>query len=226
MLFSFSTVDKRESHMFQSLLAALGPVPLFILLCSTAGLAQSSKPLTCQLTKPSVQPQGTNVRFQITLDCAKRVATPNSFFSGSDVLIGLTLYNPSAGESKSSSRATWKSIVDEFTPKYDLPVQRIKMPKSAGSSVVMLSAKASDVKGMTHLLFAAWPLSARKECSRTNMLARSGCHQYGYVLESPKGSGGIHPLASYPGLVIDESGESRSGSSSRQPRWIVERFRN
>jgi hypothetical protein len=200
---------------------------LLLVMNATAGLAQPKKPLLCSLTKPSTKTQGTNLKFQITLDCDRKGSGRSPFPSQTDVWIGLTLYKPSASDAKPTSTPSRKSITDQFTPKFDLPVQQLRPPQSTGTKVVTFTAKAADIVGKTHLLFAAWPLSARQQCMK-GKFARSGCLRYGYVLESPvRGADGIQPLASYPGLVIDESGgDGRGGGSIRQPRWIVERFRD
>jgi len=225
MPFAFSPLHSREMrrHWSPTLVSA---GCLFLVVSTTAGLAQPKNSLSCNLSKPIVKPQGINFQFQIMLACDRKAAGRNLFPSQADVLIGLTLYNPSEGDARPSSRPSWKSIVDQFTPKFDLPVQRLRPPQPTGTTVVTFTAKASDIVGKTHLLFAAWPLSARQQCNMNDKFARSGCQRYGYVLESPGRSDGIEPLASYPGLVIDNSGENRSGGSNNQPRWIVERFRN
>lgn len=226
MPFVFSPLHSREirRHWSPTVLASAGC--MFLVVGTTPGLAQPVNSLYCSLSNPIAKPQGINFQFQIMLACDRKAAGRYPFPAQADVLIGLTLYNPSEGDARPSSRPPWKSIVDQFTPKFDLPVQRLRPPQSAGTTLVTFTAKASDIVGKTHLLSAAWPLSARQQCKMNDKFARSGCQRYGYVLESPGSSDGIKPLASYPGLVIDNSGDSRSGGSNNQPRWIVERFRN
>lgn len=225
MPFAISPLHKHAMRQHFSSSTVICGCCLFLFINSVAAPAKSRNVLSCNLTKPLVKPQGSTLKFQITLACDGKSGR-NQFPSQSDVLIGLTLYNPSEGDAMPSSKPSWKSIVDQFTPKFDLPVQVARPRQSPGTTVVTFTAKSSDIEGKTHLLFAAWPLSARKQCNMSDKFARSGCKRYGYVLESPEGPDGIKPLASYPGLVVDRSSGNRSGGSNNQPRWIVESFRN
>lgn len=176
--------------------------------------------LSCGLTRPAMETRGSKLQFRITLDCSGKAPGSRPFPLPSEVLVGLTTYKPLPGNARTTASARRKIITDDNTPSFDLPVQRVPLPKAGGSRVVSLQADARDLAGTTHWLFAAWPPSARQTCDRTESFARSGCRRYGYVLVSPERSDeGIEPLASYPGLMIDES------SGNRKARWIVERFR-
>ena len=197
------------SHSLLLALMLLGAQPV---------LAKPS--LSCGLAKPSFQPNGSKLEFRITLDCSGKAAGSRPFPSQPEVLVGLTVYKPLPGNAKSTATAGRKIITDDNTPSFDLPVQRVPLPKAGGSSVVSFQANGKELAGKTHWLFAVWPLSARQPCESKESYARSGCRRYGYVLVSPdRSDDGIEPLASYPGLVIDES------TGNRKARWIVEKYR-
>lgn len=176
--------------------------------------------LSCGLAKPSMQPNGSMLKFHITLDCSGKAPGSRPFPSEPEVLVGLTAYKPLPGNAKSTATSGRKMVTDQYTPSFDLSAQRVRLPKAGGSSVVTFQANSIDLNGKTHWLFAAWPLSARQPCNSNESYARSGCRRYGYVLGSPEfSSNGIEPLATYPGLVIDDS------TGNRKARWIVEKFR-
>ncbi len=193
---------------------------LVALLLLGAPPALAKPTLSCGLVNPSMQPNGSNLQFRITLDCSGKAPGSRPFPSQPEVLVGLTAYKPLPGDSKPTASAGRKIITDDNTPTFDLPVQRVPLPKAGASRVISFQAKAKEISGKTHWLFAAWPLSARQTCDRKEEGTRSGCLRYGYVLVSPdRSDDGIEPLASYPGLVIDES------TGNRKARWIVEKFR-
>ncbi|MCP9873259.1 hypothetical protein KBY92_06735 [Synechococcus sp. Cruz CV-v-12] len=176
--------------------------------------------LSCGLTRPAMETSGSKLQFRITLDCSGKAPGSRPFPSQPEVLVGLTAYKPLPGNAKSTGTAGRKIITDDNTPSFDLPAQRVPLPKSGASRVVTFQANTKDLAGKTHWLFAAWPLSALQPCESKETYARSGCRRYGYVLVSPdRSDDGIEPLASYPGLVIDES------TGNRKARWIVEKFR-
>lgn len=95
----------------------------------------------------------------------------------------LTADKPLPGNAKSTAIAGRTIITDESAPSFDLPAQRLPLPKAVGRSVVSFQANSKDLAGKTHsLLFAAWPLSASQPCESKESYARSGCRRYGYVL--------------------------------------------
>jgi hypothetical protein len=113
-----------------------------------------------------------------------------------------------------SGKPKWIVLSDEDAESYDLPAKVLRIDKDSKRITVQFQGDAK-VADKQYMLFAAWPGSARKKCTKDSY-ARSGCLRDGYVIGDLSG---VSPIAAYPGLEINDLGEYRS------ERWIVERFR-
>lgn len=207
----------------------------------------------CALTEPKFHVSGSAGVFEITIDCGAAVANAKAFPSGEGVLAGLSLYADAKPDalmeqgtateltrtidaapairtalmkttaSKSVAVAggpKWIVLKDEDVESFDFPVQTIKLDSEPGKVAVKFQAEVKAFAGKRHMLFAVWPKSESKPCDRDNKFARSGCKSEGYVI----GDGaGVHPIASYPGMEINEFKHPNEGWTTE--RWIVERFR-
>jgi hypothetical protein len=190
------------------------------LLLVRAAPIQAKTPLSCGLVQPSFLDHGSTLEFRIKVDCSGNAPNSKILPSQPEILVGLTVYGPLTNNASRTSSPRRSIITDNNTNSFDLPVQRVPLPQAGSNSVVTFQAKRKDLSGTSHWLFAAWPLSARQPCNRTASMVRSGCRHYGYELVSPVADdNGVKPLASYPGLVIDDS------DGNRKARWIVEKFR-
>lgn len=218
-----------------------GAVLMLVALCAAA---QPTKP--CALVEPKYEAQGASVRFTIVIDCRPGVANARHFPLGREVLVGLTVYAGADGAGEDAALASrtvdaapeiraalgaagrsqgvrvagaprWITLVDAETESYDFTARSVRIEAAGTRIAVQFEGAEKTIAGKSHLLFAAWPSSARKPCKRSDKYARSGCRRDGYVLGS---AAGIASIAAYPGL---ETVGYRNGDVAE--RWIVERFR-
>lgn len=205
--------------------------------------AVQTKP--CSLIAPKYHSKGSNVVFEISINCESLQLSGKPFPVGVDILVGLTVYKKpdvnyalrnssnrileaspeivtalrGATQSKSplvAGAPKWIVLNDSDSNSYDFDTKTVRIKKSTKQISVMFQGDKTTVAGKQHLLFAIWSASDRKLCNKKSDFARSGCKQYGYVIGS---DAGVRPIAAYPGLEINQFNNWTS------ERWIVERFR-
>ncbi|OBQ15480.1 hypothetical protein [Anabaena sp. AL93] len=200
----------------------------------------------CSLVAPKYYSKGSNVVFEISINCDSVQLSGKPFPVGADILVGLTVYaKPNVNYVLSDSsdrilkaspkivtalkRATqsksilvagapkWIVLKDSDSDSYDFDTKIVRIEKSSKQISVMFQGDKKTIAGKQHLLFAIWSASDRKSCNKRDKYKRSGCTMYGYVIGS---DAGVRPIAAYPGLEINHISDDWF-----EERWIVERFR-
>jgi WD40 repeat protein len=122
MPFTSSTIP---SNGLLLALLLLGSPPVLAKPTLSCGLAQ----------KPCIRPAGSKLEFRITHDCRGKTPGSSPCPSQPEVLVGLTAYKPLPGNAAPTATAGRKIITDDNTPSFDLPTQRVPLPKAGGSNV-------------------------------------------------------------------------------------------
>ncbi|MBC7778803.1 MAG: hypothetical protein H7125_01745 [Proteobacteria bacterium] len=227
-------------------------VGLLLVVCNTWAAAPPQT-TPCALLAPKYQHKAGVAQFEITVECAAEAPGSKPFPVGVDMLIGLTVYagedaktSPMnsadhfsrrvvdaapevrtaldrATQSKSVLMAgspKWIVLSDESAASHDVAAKVVRIVKAGTRLTVRFEDNEKAFAGKQHFVFAAWPATERMPCKKASRYARSGCRRDGYVI----GSGGVAPIAAYPGLEINHFAHP-SGESWTAERWIVERFR-
>jgi hypothetical protein len=206
----------------------------------------------CVLTAPKYQAKGSEVVFEITIDCGSTAANAKPFPIGEEILVGLTVYADKQNRLRNEDDYFSRRVIDA-APEVEAALKRTTQSQSvvvAGGPkwIVLQDAEAPSYDLPAQVIRLAKDAKRSAVQFQTDQKAITGKQHYlfaawaaserkpcdrkaKFARSGCKRNGyvigddsGVWPIAAYPGMEINEFVHP-NGEEWTAERWIVERFR-